>query len=119
MIKAVFFVVIITMISCSSSKKVAANDLEINLTDEDKNGIGLIEKGDCFTCHSINDKLIGPSFTLISKKYRATESNLEMLSKKIMTGGSGHWGKIPMTPHSSVSKDEAESIVKYIFTLKN
>jgi len=70
------------ILSCSSSKKTTNQDEQITLIDYDKNGIGFIEKGDCYTCHSQKDKLIGPSFISVSAKYDATEKNLEMLSKK-------------------------------------
>jgi cytochrome c len=81
-------------------------------------GIALIAKNDCYTCHQIEDHLIGPSFVSVSEKYSATEKNLKMLTEKIIEGGKGHWGKIMMTHHPSLSQEDAEAIVKYILLLK-
>src|SRR6266498_2127314 len=87
-----FFIVIL---SCSSAKKSTQNnDVKINLTDEDRNGIEFIKKEDCFTCHSIDRALVGPSFHDIAGKYEPIERNLMRLSKKIIEGGNGNWGKL-------------------------
>ncbi|GAB1464136.1 c-type cytochrome [Pedobacter sp.] len=78
----------------------------------------LINKSDCIGCHHKINKLIGPSYTDIAKKYPNNDKNLTYLADKIIKGGAGVWGKIPMTPHPKVSKDDAKLMVKYILSLK-
>lgn len=80
------------------------------------NGKDLIEKSDCRTCHQDNAKVIGPSYADVAKKY--TESDVAMLAEKVIKGGKGNWGEIPMTAHPNLSQADAEAMVKYILSLK-
>ncbi|NIF06211.1 cytochrome C [Chryseobacterium sp. Tr-659] len=79
-------------------------------------GLKLIEGTDCLTCHKIDSKLIGPSYQEVAAKY--TDADLDMLAQKIIDGGKGNWGEIPMTPHTGLSKENARLMVKYILSLK-
>jgi cytochrome c len=78
----------------------------------------LINKSDCIGCHHKINKLIGPSYTDIAKKYPSTDKNIDYLADKIIKGGSGVWGKIPMTPHPKISTNDAKLMAKYILSLK-
>jgi cytochrome c len=73
---------------------------------------------DCGTCHKVDTKVIGPAFQDVAGKYEATDANIDMLAKKIISGGSGNWGNIAMTPHPSLPEADAKEIVKYILSLK-
>lgn len=79
-------------------------------------GLALIEGADCLTCHKMDAKLVGPSYQEVADKY--TDGDLEMLAGKIIEGGKGNWGEIPMTPHAGMSKENAKKMVEYIMTLK-
>ncbi|AZA83182.1 cytochrome C [Chryseobacterium lactis] len=79
-------------------------------------GLQLIEGADCLACHKIDAKLIGPSYQEVAKKY--TDADIDQLAQKIIEGGKGNWGDIPMTPHEGLSKDHAKQMVKYILSLK-
>lgn len=81
-------------------------------------GAQLISSSDCLSCHKEKIKIIGPAYEDVAKKYDATEKNIEMLAGKIIEGGSGVWGDIPMTPHPALSKSDAEEMVRYILSLK-
>lgn len=81
-------------------------------------GEKLIEKSDCLTCHRVDVKLLGPAYQDVAAKYPATDENIDLLAGKIIKGGSGNWGDIPMTPHPAVSVDDAKEMVKYILSLK-
>ena len=39
--------------------------------------------------------------------------------KKVMKGGSGNWGTVPMAGHPNISKADAELMVKYVLSLKD
>ncbi|KIC92978.1 c-type cytochrome [Flavihumibacter solisilvae] len=86
---------------------------------EDDKGVELIASSDCLTCHKVNEKAIGPSYSDVAKKYTADDATITDLANKIIKGGSGVWGQVPMTPHPQVSEDDAKTMVKYILTLKN
>jgi cytochrome c len=79
----------------------------------------LIVKSDCIGCHKKDEKLIGPSYVDIAAKYPVTDENISLLAGKILTGGKGVWGPVPMTPHKKLTEDEAKTIVQYILSLKN
>ncbi|MFV8337300.1 c-type cytochrome [Flavobacterium sp. RSP29] len=81
-------------------------------------GEKLIAKSDCVGCHKLDKKLIGPSYLDIAKKYPSNDKNIAYLSGKIIKGGSGVWGTIPMSAHASIKKNDANSMVKYILSLK-
>jgi cytochrome c len=81
-------------------------------------GKALIAKSDCMACHKLDVKLVGPGFKQIAKKYPANEENTNTLAKKVVEGGSGVWGAIPMSPHPALSVDDAKKIVTYILSVK-
>ena len=79
-------------------------------------GLALVEGSDCLSCHKADAKLIGPSYQDVAAKY--TEADIDQLAQKIIDGGKGIWGEIPMTPHPGVNKEDAKQMVKYILSLK-
>ncbi len=82
----------------------------------EKDGKALLAGSDCRACHMDKDKLVGPAYSEVAKKYK--EKDLKMLAEKIVAGGTGVWGEIPMPPHATLSLDDAEAMVKYILTIK-
>jgi cytochrome c len=89
-----------------------------NTVFQTSDGEKLIAKSDCVGCHKLDKKLIGPSYVDIAKKYPSNDKNVAYLSGKIIKGGSGVWGTIPMAAHASLKKDDAKSMAKYILSLK-
>ncbi|RPE12916.1 cytochrome C [Chitinophaga lutea] len=81
-------------------------------------GKELMAAQDCATCHKETEKVIGPSFKEVAAKYPATDENIATLADKIIKGGSGNWGEVPMAPHSAISQDDAKEMVKYILSVK-
>ena len=80
----------------------------------------MIGKSDCLTCHKINEKSTGPAYSDVAAKYApAADTTIQRLAGKIIKGGAGVWGTIPMTPHPQVPQADAEQMVKYILLLKN
>lgn len=85
-------------------------------TESSSKGAQLIAKSDCLTCHKESEKLIGPAYAAVAEKY--SEKDIDFLANKIIKGGAGSWGDIPMTPHPSLALDDAKEMAKYILTLK-
>jgi cytochrome c len=83
-----------------------------------KDGKALIEGSDCRTCHKDDAKLIGPAYVEVAKKYESNEKNIKLLAEKIMKGGQGVWGEIPMAGHPNLSQEDAEAMIKYILSMK-
>ncbi|MBK8892705.1 MAG: c-type cytochrome [Propionivibrio sp.] len=76
----------------------------------------LAKAKNCLACHAIDKKLVGPSYKDVAKKYTAKDE--AMLAEKIIKGGKGNWGQIPMPPNASVTPEEASKLVKWILSLK-
>ena len=96
------------------SSVVEANTISI-ATSSDK-GADLIVKNDCRNCHKEREKLIGPAFSEIAKRYG--HYDIDPLAAKIIKGGSGHWGDAAMSPHPSLSMIDARVIVRFILSYK-
>ncbi|HEY4060673.1 MAG TPA: c-type cytochrome [Puia sp.] len=84
----------------------------------------LIAGSDCTTCHRLNKNSsganTGPAYSDVAAKYApAADTTIDRLVKKIITGGSGVWGSIPMTPHPALKEADIRTMVNYIMTLKN
>jgi len=89
---------------------------EVTGADAIAQGEALVKASDCKTCHHATNKIIGPSHTDVAKKYEFTEANVKLLAGKIMTGGSGVWGEVPMTAHDIPAAD-AEKMARYVLSL--
>lgn len=81
-------------------------------------GLELIGSNDCTTCHAINEKKIGPAYADVAQKYEASQAVIDTLVNKVIHGGSGNWGNVPMTAHPNLSKEDATEMVQYILSLK-
>jgi len=81
-------------------------------------GEKLMAKSDCIGCHNKTQKVIGPAYTEIAAKYPLSDENVDLLASKIISGGKGVWGEVAMTPHASLSQDDAKEMVRYILSLK-
>jgi cytochrome c len=80
-------------------------------------GKKLMDGSDCMACHKNKEKSIGPSYMDIAMKYIDDGAAPEYLSKKIISGGGGVWGEIPMAAHPQLSAKEAAAISKYILDM--
>ncbi|MES2002908.1 MAG: c-type cytochrome [Bacteroidota bacterium] len=89
-----------------------------NTNPDYQKGLDLIAKSDCLTCHKVSEKLTGPAYKDVAAKYENTDENITLLAGKVMKGGSGVWGAIPMTPHTTLSEADAKQMVKYILLLR-
>jgi len=77
----------------------------------------LAKKKNCLACHAINKKVVGPAYKDVAAKY-AGQNVVAKLSTKVMKGGSGTGGAIPMPANPQVTQAEAETLVKWVLSLK-
>lgn len=82
----------------------------------------LMEKSDCFSCHAVDQKIVGPSFKDVAKRYRGKSGATAQLADKVIKGGSGNWnavtGGAAMPPHPQLSREEATAMVKWVLSQK-
>ena len=64
----------------------------------------------CMACHAIDKKLVGPSYKDVAAKYAGQKDAADKLAAKIVKGGSGVWGAIPMPANAQVNAAEAKTL---------
>ncbi len=105
-----------TGVATEKPKSMVAEDITAN-PDYIK-GKELIAKNDCLTCHKDHEKLVGPAYKDVAAKYASDPNAIEVLAEKVMKGGTGVWGQVPMAAHPNLSKEDAVALVKYIMLIK-
>lgn len=78
----------------------------------------LAKAKNCIACHSVQNKVVGPAFKDVAAKYAGQKGAEDKLVQKVLKGGSGSWGPVPMPPNTQVSEAEAHTLVKWILSLK-
>ncbi|HYF32722.1 MAG TPA: c-type cytochrome [Chitinophagaceae bacterium] len=81
--------------------------------------VQIIAGSDCLGCHAVTTKTNGPAYRDIAQRYEATEANIDTLANKIIHGGSGNWGQIPMQPHPDIPREDARLLAKYVLSLRD
>lgn len=76
----------------------------------------LAKAKNCMSCHNVDKKVVGPAYKEVAKKYTAKDE--AALVEKVLKGGKGNWGAVPMPPNASVKPEEAQKLVKWILSLK-
>ena len=78
----------------------------------------LAQKKNCMACHALDKKLVGPSYKDVAAKYAGQKDAVDKLSQKVIKGGSGVWGPVPMPANAQVSPAEAEQLAKWVMSTK-
>jgi len=99
--------------------KESSETTDITSHPDYKKGLELVAQSDCFTCHKVDEAYTGPTYRQVAEKYASQAPGIiPELAGKIIKGGSGVWGQVPMIPHPAISEEDAEAMVKYILLLK-
>jgi cytochrome c len=80
--------------------------------------LDLAQKKNCMACHSVDKKVVGPAYKDVAAKYAGQKDAVEKLTQKVMKGGVGVWGQIPMPANPQVSEAEAKQLVQWVLTQK-
>jgi cytochrome c len=107
----------------AASKDSTASATPATVSPASEKGLELIGSSDCTTCHRLQKEStgasIGPAYSEVAAKYApAADTTVDRLVQKIIKGGSGVWGAIPMTPHPALAPADVKTIVEYILSLK-
>jgi cytochrome c len=78
----------------------------------------LAQKKNCLACHAVDAKRVGPAYKDVAAKYADNKDAVAVLSAKVIKGGSGSWGVVPMPANPQVSEAEAKTLVQWILSLK-
>jgi cytochrome c len=72
----------------------------------------------CMACHAIDKKLVGPAYKDVAAKYAGQKDAVDRLAAKIMRGGAGVWGPVPMPANAQVNEAEAKKLAAWVLTQK-
>ena len=78
----------------------------------------LAQAKNCMACHAVDKKLVGPSYKEVASRYAGQKDAVDKLALKIMKGGSGVWGPVPMPANVPVSEAEAKKLAAWVLTQK-
>lgn len=78
----------------------------------------LAKAKNCMACHAVGNKVIGPAYKDVAAKYAGQAGAEDKLTQKVLKGGSGVWGAVPMPANAQVSEAEARTLVKWVLSLK-
>ena len=78
----------------------------------------LAKKYNCFACHAVDKKLVGPSYRDVAAKYGNDPAAEAKLFDKVKKGGQGVWGQVPMPPNAQVPDGDIKSLVKWVLSQK-
>ncbi|UGQ49173.1 c-type cytochrome [Massilia endophytica] len=76
----------------------------------------LAKSKNCMACHAIDKKMVGPAYKDVAAKYKGQKGAEDKLVQKVLKGGSGTWGAVPMPPNA-VSDAEAHALVKWVLSM--
>tara|TARA_R110001599_G_scaffold266173_1_gene466863 strand:- start:55 stop:369 length:315 start_codon:yes stop_codon:yes gene_type:complete len=72
----------------------------------------------CMSCHTVEKKLVGPSYKEVAAKYAGQAGAVDKLAVKIMKGGSGVYGPVPMPANTQVNEAEAKKLAAWVLSMK-
>ena len=78
----------------------------------------LAQKKNCLACHNVDKKVIGPAYKEVAAKYAGQKDAADKLAQKILKGGSGVWGAVPMPANPQVNEAEAKQLATWVLSAK-
>ncbi len=72
----------------------------------------------CMACHTVDKKLVGPAYKEVAAKYAGQKDAAAKLEAKVMKGGAGVWGPVPMPANTQVNAAEAKTLVAWVLSQK-
>lgn len=78
----------------------------------------LAQKKNCMACHAMDKKVLGPAYKDVATKYAKDKDAVAKLAEKIVKGGSGVWGAVPMPANTNVTPEEAKQLAQWVMSVK-
>ncbi len=78
----------------------------------------LAKSKNCMACHAVDKKVVGPAYKDVAKKYAGQKDAADKLAAKVIKGGSGVWGPVPMPANAQVNDADAKKLVAWILAMK-
>jgi cytochrome c len=72
----------------------------------------------CNACHAVDEIRIGPPYRAVAIRYpKASPATIDWLATKIIVGGAGSWGTVPMISNPALSPEETRAVARWILDL--
>ncbi len=104
-----------TVVYVAAAGVVATSALAV---DTKSPGETLARGSDCFSCHAVDTKVVGPSFDDIAAKFSGQPNANATLAAAVVNGHVGTWGAVPMPAHPQLAGAQIDQIIAWIMTLK-
>jgi cytochrome c len=78
----------------------------------------LAQAKNCMACHAVDKKVVGPAYKEVAAKYAGQKDAVDKLTAKVLKGGSGVWGAVPMPANPQVTEAEAKQLVEWVLSQK-
>jgi len=78
----------------------------------------LAQAKNCMGCHAVANKVVGPGFKEVAAKYKSDKTAADKLASKIIQGGAGAWGAVPMPANPRVSEADAKKLAAWVLSQK-
>ena len=82
--------------------------------DENQKAYAIAKQNACLGCHAIDKKIVGPSFQSIAQKYKSDPNAQAFLKNKILQGGAGSWGVVPMPANAKLNASDLSLLTNWI-----
>lgn len=118
------FAMLVIIAACNNNSKTSTPVSDSSTTQKPEDpevdkGLNLVATNDCFGCHSVSSKIIGPAYQDVANRYKDSSAFIiDSLVQRIIKGSSGRWDTTKMTPHPNLPPQDAKLMVKYILSLK-
>ena len=106
--------ILVILLAGAAAATLAAGALAADATA----GEALAKASGCLACHTVDKKLVGPSYKEIADRYRKEKGAEASLIEKVKAGGKGVWGEIPMPPNAHVKDADIKTMVQWVLTIK-
>ncbi len=80
--------------------------------------MALATSKNCMACHAVDKKIVGPAYKEVAAKYQGDKAAADKLATKILKGGSGVWGAIPMPANPQVNEADSKKLAAWVLSLK-
>lgn len=78
----------------------------------------LVQASGCLSCHSVDEKIVGPAFKDVVAKYSRDPDAIANITQSIKNGSRGKWGRMPMPAHASLSSEDLKTLATWVMTRK-
>jgi cytochrome c len=76
----------------------------------------LAKSNGCFSCHALDEKIVGPAYSKVAAKYSDDKDAVASLAQSIRNGSSGKWGRAAMPPHTSMNPEDINLLARWVLT---